>query len=266
MDAAARAEPVEPIGCAAKVSGHGARLRQVLSSRATLAKRRADVSSMFDSVASRYDLMNDVLTMGIDRQWRHDVVEAIEAGPGMTILDLAAGTGTSSEAFRAAGASVFATDLSLGMLRVGKQRQPLVNFVAGDALQLPYADNTFDATTISFGLRNVEDTVGGLRELLRVTKPGGRVVVCEFSTPTSALLRTAYQRGALQVLPTVAKLSSNPPAYHYLCESILAWPNQQTLAGLMADAGWQAVGWRNLSGGIVALHRGWKGAATPATA
>ncbi len=214
---------------------------------------------MFDSVAHRYDLMNDVLTMGIDRSWRFDVVEAVDAHPGELILDLAAGTGTSSVPFADAGAEVFPTDLSLGMLQVGKQREPHLPFVAGDALQLPYADNSFHAVTISFGLRNVEDTAAALREMLRVTRPGGRVVVCEFSTPTAPWFRNLYQRGALRVLPHVAKLSSNPPAYQYLIESIMAWPDQRRLADLMHEVGWKAVGWRNLSGGIVALHRGWKG-------
>ncbi len=231
-----------------------------MTSRATLAKRRADVSHMFDSVANRYDLMNDVLTMGIDRSWRYDVLEAVDPRPDELILDLAAGTGTSSAAFADAGAEVFPTDLSIGMLQVGKRREPDLPFVAGDALQLPYADNSFHAVTISFGLRNVEDTAGALREMLRVTRPGGRIVVCEFSTPTAPWFRALYQRGALRVLPQVARLSSNPPAYQYLIESILAWPDQQRLADLMHDVGWKAVGWRNISGGIVALHRGWKGA------
>lgn len=218
---------------------------------------------MFDGVARRYDLFNDVLTMGIDRQWRHDVVEACAAAPGKQVLDLAAGTGTSSEALRQAGAEVYPTDLSLGMLQVGKQRLPHLDFVAGDALQLPYADDTFDVVTISFGLRNVEDTAAALTEMMRVTRPGGRLVVCEFSTPTAAWLRTAYRQGVLRALPQVARLSSNPPAYHYLAESIVNWPAQQQLADLMDAVGWQDVGWRNLSGGIVALHRGFKAGDSP---
>lgn len=225
---------------------------------------------MFDGVARRYDLFNDVLTMGIDRQWRHDVVEACGAAPGQRILDLAAGTGTSSEALRRAGATVYPTDLSLGMLQVGKQRLPHLDFVAGDALQLPYADGTFDVVTISFGLRNVEDTAAALREMMRVTRPGGRLVVCEFSTPTAAPLRAAYQQGVLRALPQVARLSSNPPAYHYLAESILNWPAQRELGALMDAVGWRDVEWRNLSGGIVSLHRGTRpldaAPAAPATA
>ncbi|MEL4504963.1 demethylmenaquinone methyltransferase [Luteococcus sp. H138] len=231
---------------------------RVFETRATLAKRRADVAQMFDGVAQRYDLMNDVLTFGLLRQWRRDTVEAVDPKPGHLILDLAGGTGSSAASFAVEGAEVFPTDLSLGMLRVGRQRQPGLQFVAGDALQLPFADNTFDTVTISYGLRNVEDTVGALREMLRVTKPGGQVVICEFTHPTNRAFAFVYEQWLPRVLPLLSKVSSNPAAYEYLFESILAWPPQEELAELMSQAGWQAVGWRNLSQGIVALHRGWK--------
>jgi demethylmenaquinone methyltransferase/2-methoxy-6-polyprenyl-1,4-benzoquinol methylase len=224
--------------------------------RATLAKRRADVASMFDDVAARYDLANDVLSLGQDRAWRRAVLAAVDARPGERVLDLAAGTGTSSEPFALAGATVVPTDLSLGMLRVGKRRRPALAFVAGDALQLPYADAVFDAVTISFGLRNVEDTHAALSEMRRVTRPGGRLVVCEFSAPTWAPFRTVYTEYLMAALPRIASVvSSNPAAYHYLAESIRAWPDQARLAALIADAGWHEVAWRNLSGGVVALHR-----------
>lgn len=226
------------------------------SSRATLAKRKADVAQMFDGVAARYDLTNDVLTLGLDRAWRRATIAAVAPRRGERILDLAAGTGTSSEPFAAAGAQVFPTDLSLGMLRVGKQRKPELSFVAGDALQLPYASHSFDAVTISYGLRNVEQTAEALVELRRVTKPGGRLVVCEFSTPTWTPMRFAYSNVALAALPQIAKrVASNPTAYEYLAESIAAWPDQAALAELITEAGWSGVEWRNLSGGIVALHR-----------
>ncbi len=143
---------------------------------------------MFDRVAARYDLANDVLSLGQDRAWRKLVVEAVDPQPDQLILDLAAGTGTSSEPFAHAGAIVVPTDLSLGMLQVGKGRKPELSFVAADAVQLPYADGSFDAVTISFGLRNVEDTAATLTEMLRVTRPGGTLVVCEFSTPTRSVL------------------------------------------------------------------------------
>ena len=226
--------------------------------RATLAKRRADVAAMFDRVAARYDLANDVLSLGQDRGWRRLVVDAVDPRPGQRILDLAAGTGTSSEPFARAGATVVPTDLSLGMLSVGKSRRPALSFVAADALQLPYADASFDAVTISFGLRNVEDTAGALRELRRVTRPGGILVVCEFSTPVWAPFRRLYINYLMAALPRIASVvSSNPAAYEYLAESIQAWPDQPSLAAALSRAGWRDVAWRNLSGGIVALHRGY---------
>ncbi len=211
---------------------------------------------MFDRVAARYDLANDVLSLGQDRAWRKLVVEAVRPRPGQLVLDLAAGTGTSSEPFAHAGATVVPTDLSLGMLQVGKARIPDLSFVAADALQLPYADASFDAVTISFGLRNVEDTAAALEEMRRVTKPGGTLVVCEFSTPTWRVFRAVYANYLVAAIPKIASLvSSNPVAYEYLAESIQAWPDQRALADLIGAAGWRRVEWRNLSGGVVALHR-----------
>ena len=176
--------------------------------------------------------------------------------PGQLILDVAAGTGTSSEPFAQRGAIVIPTDLSFGMLLVGKQRRPDLSFVAADALQLPYADASFDAVTISFGLRNVEDTAAALSEMRRVIRPGGMLVVCEFSTPTWRPFRTLYSNYLVAALPRIASLvSSNPAAYEYLAESIQAWPNQEGLATMIEKSGWRDVEWRNLSGGIVALHR-----------
>lgn len=224
-------------------------------SRATLDKRRSDVSAMFDDVAPRYDLLNDILSFGQDRGWRRATVAAVAPVAGELILDLAAGTGTSSAPFASAGAKVFPTDLSMGMLRVGKGQQPRLPFVNADALHLPYADGAFDAVTISYGLRNVEDTSAALSELLRVTRPGGRIVVNEFSTPTNPAFRLLYERVALRLVPALARISSNPVAYGYLAESILAWPDQRGLADLMRRAGWIDVEWRDLTGGIVALHR-----------
>ena len=226
--------------------------------RADLDKKRAEVSAMFDGVAARYDLLNSLLSLGRDRGWRRETAAAVAARPGERVLDLAAGTGTSSLPFLEAGAHVFPTDLSMGMLRVGKQQQPRLSFVRGDALALPFADSVFDAVTISYGLRNVEDTAAALREMLRVTRPGGRLVIAEFSTPVNRALRFAYAQGVLRVLPVAARVSSNPVAYGYLAESILAWPAQEELADLIADCGWRGVEWKNLTGGIVALHRAWK--------
>jgi demethylmenaquinone methyltransferase/2-methoxy-6-polyprenyl-1,4-benzoquinol methylase len=224
--------------------------------RASLDKKPADVAAMFDDVARRYDLTNDVLSLGQDRRWRHAVVEAVDPRPGERVLDLAAGTGTSSQPFRDRGASVVPCDFSLGMLTVGKQAKPHLGFTAGDATRLPFADGTFDAVTISFGLRNIVDADAGLREMLRVTRPGGRLVVCEFSHPTWAPFRTVYIEYLMKALPAVARaVSSSPDAYVYLAESIRAWPDQEGLAARIGAAGWRAPSWRNLSGGIVALHR-----------
>ena len=224
--------------------------------RADLDKQPSDVQRMFDAVARRYDLTNDVLSMGQDRRWRTAVVQAVGARRGERVLDLAAGTGTSSEPFADAGAVVVPCDFSLGMLAVGKKARPDLPFTAGDATRLPFADDTFDAVTISFGLRNVVDPAAGLREMRRVTRPGGRLVVCEFSHPTYAPLRTVYLEYLMKALPAIARgVSSSPDAYVYLAESIRAWPDQAGLAAIVAEAGWSNPAWRNLSGGIVALHR-----------
>jgi demethylmenaquinone methyltransferase / 2-methoxy-6-polyprenyl-1,4-benzoquinol methylase len=227
--------------------------------RADLDKKPAEVQAMFDDVARRYDLTNDVLSLGQDRRWRRQVIDAVDPRPGEVVLDLAAGTGTSSQPFRDRGATVVPCDFSVGMLRVGKQARPQLPFVAGDGTRLPFADGTFDAVTISFGLRNIVDPDAGLRELLRVTRPGGRLVVCEFSSPTWAPFRTVYIEYLMKALPTVARaVSSSPDAYVYLAESIRAWPDQAGLSSRLQQAGWAQVRWRNLSGGIVALHHATK--------
>ncbi len=214
---------------------------------------------MFDDVAPRYDLSNDVLSLGQTRRWRRVVVDAVGARPGQRVLDVAAGTGTSSEPYADAGIDVVALDFSLGMLKVGKRRRPDIDFVAGDAMALPFADNTFDATTISFGLRNVSEPKVALAEMLRVTKPGGTLVVAEFSRPSFAPWRTVYTEYLMRALPTIARVSSsNPEAYVYLAESIRAWPDQDHLAQWIAEAGWEKVTYRNLNGGLVAVHRAFK--------
>ena len=225
--------------------------------RATLDKRPREVASMFDAVARRYDVTNAVLSLGQDRRWRRVTLAALAPSPGEVVLDLAAGTGTSSEPFDAAGARVVPCDFSLGMLTAGKARRPDLPFCAGDALRMPFADASFDAVTIAFGLRNVADTGAALAEMLRVTRPGGRLVVCEFSTPTWVPWRTVYTEYLMRALPAVARaVSSAPDAYVYLAESIRAWPDQVGLGRLMRTSGWTDVAYRNLSGGIVAVHRG----------
>jgi demethylmenaquinone methyltransferase / 2-methoxy-6-polyprenyl-1,4-benzoquinol methylase len=234
--------------------------------RAGLDKRPDEVAAMFDRVARRYDLTNDVLSAGMDRAWRSATAAALGARPGERVLDLAAGTATSSRAFAATGAKVVACDFSLGMLRAGQARlraaaarpgRGTLALVAGDGLALPFADGAFDRVTISFGLRNVADPTACLAELLRVTRPGGRLVVCEFSRPTFAPWRTVYLEYLMRGLPAVARaVSSSPDSYVYLAESIRAWPDQPTLAANITTAGWSHVAWRNLTGGVVALHRG----------
>ena len=222
--------------------------------RADLDKDPRDVASMFDGVARRYDLTNTVLSGGQDRRWRRLTREALALRAGERVLDLAAGTAVSTVELERSGAWCVAADFSLGMLREGASRD--VPKVAADALALPFRDGSFDAVTISFGLRNVADTDLALRELARVTRPGGRMVVCEFSRPTWAPFRAVYYAGLEHVLPAIAKrVSSNAEAYSYLGESIRDWSPQQELARRIADAGWGRVGWRDLSGGAVALHR-----------
>lgn len=223
--------------------------------RAFLDKRPRDVAEMFDGVARRYDLTNTVLSGGMDRGWRRATVAALALGPRDTVLDLAAGTAVSTVQLGSCAATAIACDFSLGMLKAGKARGRHVPMVAGDALALPFADESFDAATIAFGLRNVADVDAALRELGRVTRPGGRLVVCEFSRPTWAPWRTVYTEYLMRALPAVARrVSSNPDAYGYLAESIRAWPPQDDLARTIASAGWTTVRYKNLTGGIVALH------------
>lgn len=210
---------------------------------------------MFDQVAERYDLSNDVLSLGQDRWWRRAVARAVAVQSGERVLDLAAGTGTSSVAFRAAGGYVVPCDFSAGMLQAGQKRHPQLPFVAGDATRLPFADDTFDAVTVSFGLRNMHDPDAGLREMLRVTRPGGRAVICEFSHPPREPFRTIYINYLMRAIPPlVRRVSSGPDAYVYLAESIRAWSDQRDLADRIWRSGWSAVRWRNLTGGVVALH------------
>jgi len=260
--------------------------------RADLDKQPGDVAAMFDAIAGRYDLLNDILSAGQVRLWRRAVARITGASPGDRVLDLAAGTGTSSLTFTATGADCVACDFSLGMLQAGLARlagprgaqeggQPLprwvrgdgspreeqqggsggdrppgrLSFVAGDALRLPFRDGSFDAVTISFGLRNVADPGAALAEMRRVTRPGGRLVVCEFSTITIAPVDMLYRRYLINVLPAIARRTArNPEAYEYLAESIVDWPAQRELAGLIEAAGWSAVRWRDLSMGAVAVH------------
>jgi demethylmenaquinone methyltransferase/2-methoxy-6-polyprenyl-1,4-benzoquinol methylase len=225
--------------------------------KATLDKAPREVAAMFDGVARRYDLTNTVLSGGLDRRWRVRTRQCLELGRGDTVLDLAAGTGVSTAEMQRSGATAIACDFSLGMLRAGRaaRSRRKVAFVAGDAMHLPFADGAFDAACISFGLRNVVEPEQALREMARVVRPGGRLVVCEFSRPTFAPFRFVYLKYLMGVLPWIARrVASNADAYAYLAESIRAWPPQDELAKMIASCGWQDVRYRNLTGGIVALH------------
>jgi len=201
------------------------------ATRATLDKKTGDIAAMFDTVAERYDLMNGILSLGQHIYWRKQAVAAVDAHPGQKVLDVAAGTGASSEPSPAAGVDVIAADLSEGMLDVGRRRRPDMTFVQADVTALPFDDETFDAVTMSYGLRNVANYPKALSEIYRVLKPGG---------------------------PIARAISSNPESYEYLAESIITWPNQQELAQKFKEAGFTSVQYRNLTGGIVAIHRGFK--------
>lgn len=222
-------------------------------------KNPNEVSAMFDEVAPRYDLTNGVLSMGASPLWRIATVRAIAPQPGERILDIAAGTGTSSAAIARSGADVVALDFSPGMIEVGERKHPDLEFVEGDATALPFGDNEFDAVTISFGLRNVGEPRAALAEMYRVLKPGGSLVICEFSRPSRAIMRVGYNSYLRYVMPTVVgATSSNPEAYRYLAESIAEWPDQTTLLQWIRGAGFGRVAYRNLTSGVVALHRGRK--------
>lgn len=232
----------------------------MLMSRANMDKNPDEVAAMFDGVAKGYDLVNDLLSLGQTKAWRRATTKIIAPHPGMKILDLAAGTGSSSEPLAAAGADVIPADFSEGMLAAGRKARPHLAFTKADALNLPFKDGEFDLVSISFGLRNTQNTQVALAEMLRVTKTGGQLVVCEFSSPTFTPFRKIYTNYLMRALPWVAsRSSSNPDAYIYLAESIRAWPNQAALAAQISEAGWSAVTWINLTGGVVAVHKAFKG-------
>jgi len=226
--------------------------------RPTTDKDAALVQAMFDRVAPRYDLANTVLSLGQDRRWRRAAVVAVAPRPGQVVLDVAAGTGALAHELRASGARVVAVDLSWEMLATGADREGprrTLGWTNGDGTALPFRDGAFDAVTIAFGLRNLPDPEAGLRELARVTRAGGSVAVLEFARPTWAPYRWLYQSLLRSAMPAAARaFTSDPAAYRYLAESILAWPQQPALAAILRRAGWSAVRWRDLTGGVVALH------------
>jgi len=227
--------------------------------RANLNKDPDDVSKMFDDVANRYDFLNDLLSLGRTKAWRRVVTSIIAPKPGMKILDIAAGTGASSRPLVDKGAEVTALDFSQGMIEQGRKQNKNIKFVQGDALKLPFEENSFDVTTISFGLRNTSSTEIALKEALRVTKDGGRIVVAEFSHPVNPIFKKIYLNYLMKALPVIVKkISKNPDAYIYLAESIKAWPDQAELASIIRDSGFKSVAWQDLTFGIVAVHIGYK--------
>lgn len=226
------------------------------------------VAGVFHSVAARYDLMNDLMTGGIHRLWKRFTVEAAAVRPGQSILDIAGGTGDLTIPFsRLVGGKgqVVLADINDSMLSVGRDRLidrgvvGNVTFLQADAQFLPFADNSFDTVTIAFGLRNVIDKDRALASMLRILKPGGRLLILEFSKPTSAAFGKFYDRYSFSVLPAMGKLvARDPDSYRYLAESIRMHPDQPTLQGMMEEAGFVNCSYTNMTGGIVALHKGFK--------
>ncbi len=226
------------------------------------------VAEVFHSVAAKYDLMNDLMSGGVHRLWKRITIEASAVRPGHKILDIAGGTGDLSYQFaRRVGKEglVVLADINASMLTVGRDRlldrgvAGNIQFAQADAQYLPFPDNTFDCITIAFGLRNVTDKDLALRSMLRVLKPGGRLLVLEFSKPRNQLLEKAYDTYSFTLLPLMGKLITNDAdSYRYLAESIRMHPDQETLKAMMTDAGFVNTEFNNMTGGIVALHKGIK--------
>jgi len=226
------------------------------------------VRGVFDSVASRYDLMNDLMSGGVHRLWKRYTIELSAARPGQTILDIAGGTGDLAARFsRLVGpeGQVILADINAAMLEVGRDRlidkgaTGNIEVVQADAQALPFNDNSVDCITIAFGLRNVTDKALALRSMLRVLRPGGRLLVLEFSKPTSTLLGKVYDQYSFQILPAMGRLiAQDADSYRYLAESIRKHPDQETLLDMMEDAGFGECRYHNMTGGIVALHQGFK--------
>ncbi|UCE88532.1 MAG: bifunctional demethylmenaquinone methyltransferase/2-methoxy-6-polyprenyl-1,4-benzoquinol methylase UbiE [Pseudomonadota bacterium] len=233
-----------------------------------LGEKARKVAGVLHSVAERYDLMNDLMSMGIHRLWKRYTIEMCGVHAGNRVLDLAGGTGDLATRFaRLVGPQglVVLADINESMLKVGRERLidkgmvGNVKYVQADAEALPFPDNYFDRITIAFGLRNVTDKNRALRSMLRVLKPGGALLVLEFSKPTSRELNKAYDLYSFQVLPRLGKLiTDDAESYRYLAESIRMHPDQDTLRQMMEDAGFERCEYFNLTGGVVALHRGYK--------
>ena len=226
------------------------------------------VAGVFDSVASRYDIMNDLMSAGIHRIWKRFTIELSGVRKGNAVLDIAGGTGDLAARFAelvGPEGRVVLADINSSMLAVGRDklidsgRLDHIEFVQADAQDLPFPDESFDCVTIAFGLRNVTDKAMALRSMLRVLKPGGRLLVLEFSKPGNPLLNRAYDTYSFRILPLMGKLVANDSdSYQYLAESIRMHPDQETLKDMMEDAGFSRCEYHNMTGGIVALHKGLK--------
>jgi len=231
-------------------------------------EKESKVAEVFHSVAAKYDIMNDVMSFGVHRLWKRFAIDCSGVRPGQKVLDLAGGTGDLTAKFsRIVGntGQVILADINDSMLKVGRDKLrdlgvvSNVEYVQANAQALPFADNTFDLITIAFGLRNVTDKDEALRSMYRVLKPGGRLLVLEFSKPSNELLTKAYDVYSFNLLPKIGKLVANDSeSYQYLAESIRMHPDQDTLKAMMDTAGFEQTQYYNLTGGIVALHRGYK--------
>jgi demethylmenaquinone methyltransferase/2-methoxy-6-polyprenyl-1,4-benzoquinol methylase len=237
-------------------------------SRVNRGDKAGMVRGVFDSVAGRYDLMNDLMSGGIHRIWKRFTIELSAVRPGQTVLDIAGGTGDLAAKFsRLVGSEgqVILADINAAMLTVGRDRlidkgaTGNVQVVQADAQHLPFDDNSIDCITIAFGLRNVTDKALAMRSMLRVLRPGGRLLVLEFSKPTSALLGKLYDQYSFQILPAMGRLiAQDAESYRYLAESIRQHPDQETLLEMMETAGFVNCRYHNMTGGVVALHQGFK--------
>ncbi|WP_281214073.1 bifunctional demethylmenaquinone methyltransferase/2-methoxy-6-polyprenyl-1,4-benzoquinol methylase UbiE [Shewanella insulae] len=233
------------------------------------AEKKADlVADVFHSVAAKYDIMNDVMSFGIHRLWKRFTIESAGARPGMKVLDLAGGTGDLTAKFShivGNTGQVTLADINDSMLKVGREKLRNrgvvgnVNYVQANAEALPFPDNHFDIITIAFGLRNVTDKDAAIRSMLRVLKPGGKLLILEFSKPQHDLMRKVYDLYSFKILPKMGDIiTQDAGSYEYLAESIRMHPDQETLKGMMIDAGFEQVEYTNMTDGIVALHKGYK--------
>ena len=231
-------------------------------------EKESQVAEVFHSVARKYDVMNDLMSFGVHRAWKHFAIQLTGVRPGNRILDLAGGTGDLAKILAkksAPNGEVYLTDINASMLEVGRDRlldegfSHNIHFVQGNAERLPYPDNFFDVVTIAFGLRNVTHKDIALKDMARVLKPGGRLLVLEFSKPTDKLLKKVYDFYSFSLLPKIGKVvADDEESYRYLAESIRMHPDQETLKQMMIDAGLSRCEYFNMTGGVVAAHRGIK--------